>query len=70
MEGFDWPSKKVPVAFVEMGRWAGESVEYESKMNQSEAERVVQILEWGASFPELCVIGPCWMRAAVRKMWG
>ena len=40
---------------MEMGRWAGESAEYESKMNHSEAERVVQILEWGTLIAPMCL---------------
>eukprot|EP00913_Durusdinium_trenchii_P000356 g327.t1 len=72
LKGFEWPKKKVPVAFVEMGRWAGESVEYESKMNQAEAERVLQIiesvLEAGCSAEDVGVITPYMAQVRLLRM--
>lgn len=62
MKGFDWPRKKVPVAFVEMGRASRESQEHESKMNSAEAERVVHIIESvldaGCTAEDLGVVTP------------
>eukprot|EP00435_Cladocopium_sp_Y103_P024304 s3785_g5.t5 len=70
--GFEWPKKKVPVAFVEMGRWAGESVEYESKMNHAEAERVISIIESvldaGCSADQVGIITPYMAQVRLLRM--
>eukprot|EP00927_Polykrikos_kofoidii_P044347 TRINITY_DN38339_c0_g1_i1.p1 TRINITY_DN38339_c0_g1~~TRINITY_DN38339_c0_g1_i1.p1 ORF type:complete len:1295 (+),score=223.13 TRINITY_DN38339_c0_g1_i1:147-3887(+) len=42
--GFQWPRKNVPVAFVESGREARESAEGESRFNEWEADRVLEIV--------------------------
>eukprot|EP00928_Gymnodinium_smaydae_P088490 TRINITY_DN72571_c0_g1_i1.p1 TRINITY_DN72571_c0_g1~~TRINITY_DN72571_c0_g1_i1.p1 ORF type:complete len:1555 (-),score=425.51 TRINITY_DN72571_c0_g1_i1:21-4472(-) len=44
-QGFDWPKRKAPVAFVEAGRDSREDAEGESKLNWYEAERVLGLLE-------------------------
>ncbi|CAJ1339362.1 unnamed protein product [Effrenium voratum] len=74
VEGFEWPRKKVPVAFVEMGRWACESEEHESKMNQAEAEKVIHIIESvlaaGCSAEDVGVVTPYMAQVRLlRSLW-
>lgn len=44
MEGFLWPNKRCPVAFVEMGREGCEEMVHDSKRNPPEAQRLLQLL--------------------------
>ena len=75
LQGFAWPRQKVPVAFIEMGRKARESVEGESKFNEHEAEKVLQLLEAVLAAGELgCadvgIVTPYMGQVRlIRKLW-